>query len=151
VLRHALAAHEAEHEAVDGVVLLQPTSPFRRLGALQQAAALFALHGETVVSVSPATVHPAWCFRLEGGALEPFLGWDGLRLRSQELPPAFSLNGSIYVLPARLVRAGGALLSPPLRPLPMHDAREAIDIDTDDDWQAAQAAAIGWASHRIPI
>lgn len=146
VLRHALESHERERGSVEGVVLLQPTSPFRRLHDLHAAVALFAAHRERVVSVSPAHPHPAWCFRDEDGALAPFLGWDGLRLRSQDLPPAWALNGSIYVLPATALRAGEPLLAAPLRPLRMSHPAAAIDIDDAGDFARAQAAATAFLS-----
>jgi CMP-N-acetylneuraminic acid synthetase len=93
-----------------------------------------------VVSVGPAPQHPAWCFRLHGDqAMEPFLGWEALQCRSQDLQPAYALNGSIYVLPAALVRGGGALLQPGTRAFVMADPRESLDIDTADDWAQAQA------------
>lgn len=146
VLRHALEWQEREHGGVDAVVLLQPTSPFRRAADLHAAADAFAAHGERVVSVSPAHPHPAWCFRVEDGAMQPFLGWDGLRLRSQDLPAAWALNGSIYVIPAAALRAGEALLAPPLRALCQDHAAAAIDIDDAADFARAQAAAPAFLS-----
>lgn len=147
VLEHALAWHEREHSAVDAVMLLQPTSPFRRVDAMRAAVQLFQQHRDVIVSVSPAHVHPAWCFTLANGELQPMLGWQGLRTRSQDLLPAYSLNGSIYIVPAARVREGAPLLAPPLRPFVMHDAREALDIDDADDWRQAEAAAAAWAEH----
>jgi CMP-N-acetylneuraminic acid synthetase len=73
--------------------------------------------------------------------MQPFLGWDPLRQRSQDLPPAYALNGAIYVLPPALLRSGAPLLQPGTRPFPMADAGEALDIDTEDDWQVALALA----------
>lgn len=147
VLQHALAWYERERGAAEAVVLLQPTSPFRRPGSVREAVAAFRAQDAgapraAVVSVSPAAQHPAWCFSLdEGAAMQPFLGWDALQRRSQDLQPAYALNGSIYVLPAALVRGGGALLVPGTRAFVMADPRESLDIDTAEDWAQAQAAA----------
>jgi CMP-N,N'-diacetyllegionaminic acid synthase len=142
VLRHALAWHESQHGAVAAVVLLQPTSPFRRAASIRDAVARFRERpGHAVVSVSPASQHPAWCFELSGDTMQPFLGWDGLQRRSQDLQPAFVLNGAIYVVPAATLRSGAPLLGPGMRPFVMADPRETLDIDTADDWQAAQALA----------
>jgi CMP-N,N'-diacetyllegionaminic acid synthase len=144
VLQHALDWYEAEHGEVDAVVLLQPTSPFRSAASIRAAIDLYVRDGgapSAVVSVSPAASHPAWCFTLQDGTLHPYLGWDILQRRSQDLAQAFVLNGAVYVLPASVVRAGGPLLQPGARPLLMDDAREALDIDTAEDFRAAQALA----------
>ena len=145
VLQHALAWYELERGVVNAVVLLQPTSPFRRDASIREAVASFREQREpqaqAVVSVSPAPQHPAWCFYVDGTAMQPFLGWDNLQQRSQDLPPAFALNGAIYVMPAALVRSGAPLLQPGTRPFVMADPTEALDIDTEDDWQTAQMLA----------
>jgi len=142
VLQHALAWYEAEHRAVSGVVLLQPTSPFRSPASIRGAVDSFLAQPEhAVVSVSPATQHPAWSFRLDGAGMHPFLGWDALQQRSQDLPPAYALNGALYILPAQAIREGAPLIQPGTRPFVMNDLREALDIDTEDDWRIAQQMA----------
>lgn len=147
VLQHALAWYERERGTAEAVVLLQPTSPFRRAASIRDAVAAFRAQDAggpraAVVSVSPAAQHPAWCFRLgQGAAMEPLLGWDALQRRSQDLEPAYALNGCIYVLPAALVRDGGALLRPGTRAFVMSDPRESLDIDTAEDWARAQDIA----------
>jgi len=145
VISHAVTCYEAQHGPVDAVMLLQPTSPFRRAESIRQAAALFAESApeqhRSVVSVSPVAQHPAWCFRLGEAGMEPFLGWDALRLRSQDLAPAFALNGAIYLAPAALARAGQSFLQPGMKPFVMDDAEECLDIDTPEDWHAAEMLA----------
>jgi CMP-N,N'-diacetyllegionaminic acid synthase len=149
VLRHALEWYEAAQGRVEAVVLLQPTSPLRRPGAVREAAALYLAQPNGVrsgvVSVSPAATHPAWTFRLDDdGAMQPFLGWDSLRGRSQDLPAAYALNGSIYIVPAASVRAGLPLVGPGVRPFVMPEAHDNVDIDTEADWAQAQALAEGF-------
>jgi CMP-N-acetylneuraminic acid synthetase len=150
VLRHALAWYEVEHGSVAGVVLLQPTSPFRSAASIRDAVASFRAQRDDdahpVVSVSPAVNHPAWCFHVSGDTMQPFLGWDNLQRRSQDLQPAFALNGAIYVVPSATARIGEQLLQPGMRPFVMADPREALDIDTEDDWRTAQLVAAQLAS-----
>lgn len=143
VLRHALRWYEDVHGVVDAVVLLQPTSPFRTTESIRSAIAQYLAQSERrpVVSVSPASTHPAWCFCVQGTQLTPFQGWDQLALRSQDLPPAYALNGAIYVFPAEHVRAQGPLLTPQMQAFVMHDADESHDIDTPADWRVAEAIA----------
>lgn len=149
VLRHALQRIEQARGAVAAVVLLQPTSPFRCIADLQGAVCAWREQPRddrrVLVSVSPAASHPAWCFRIDDGALAPVLGWDIVRTRSQDLPPAYALNGSIYVIPADVLRSDAPLLGPGTRPYVMNAATAAVDIDTEDDWQLAEfhAAKLG--------
>ena len=142
VALHALDTWEAGHGPVDGVLLLQPTSPFRTAETIRRGVALFALNGgrHSVVSVSPAVNHPAWCFRTTRDGMEPFLGWDGVRTRSQDLEPAWTLNGAFYLVSTARLRAEKTFLTADTRPLPMSDPRESLDIDTPEDWEIAERA-----------
>lgn len=142
VLRHALDAREAAGNEFDAVVLLQPTSPFRSAASIRAAVELYRARppgsAAAVVSVSPVVQHPAWSFSLDGDTMLPLLGWESLRRRSQDLAPVVALNGAIYVIPAKTIRAGEPLVAPGVRPFLMNDAAEALDIDTPDDWRAAE-------------
>ncbi|MFG6415761.1 cytidylyltransferase domain-containing protein [Roseateles sp. DC23W] len=145
VIAHALAWYEQAHGAVDAVLLLQPTSPFRSAAAIRGAVRSYSDQpGPTrhpVVSVSPAASHPAWTFAWQDGELRPSLGWEPLALRSQDLTPAYALNGALYVIPAEDARTGHPIVRPGVLPFVMTDARESLDIDTADDW----ALASHWA------
>ncbi|WP_157263631.1 acylneuraminate cytidylyltransferase family protein [Azohydromonas aeria] len=143
VLRHALAWYEAEHGRIEAVLLLQPTSPLRRTDSVREAVAMYLMQPpgqrHCVVSVSPAAPHPAWCFRLTAQGMEPFLGWDALSRRSQDLPPAYALNGSIYVIPADTVRSGEPVIGPGAKAFAMSAPYESVDIDTEADWRLAES------------
>jgi CMP-N,N'-diacetyllegionaminic acid synthase len=136
---HALDDYEREHGQVDGLLLLQPTSPFRSRARMQAGISLFADRPEcSVVGVSPASLHPLWCFRLENGKLQPFVEGGGLHLRSQDLPPAYSVNGAFYLVPAGILRNSRSFYAPETLPLIMENPAEFIDIDTEQDWQSAE-------------
>lgn len=145
VLTHALAWYEQAHGEVDAVVLLQPTSPFRTADSVRAACATFAAQPGPerypVVGVSPAATPPAWTFTLRDGALQPSLGWEPFALRSQDLPPAWALNGALYVIPAVDVRQGARIVRPGVLAHLMPDPVEGLDIDTPDDWDAAERLA----------
>ncbi len=99
VLRHALEALEGTVEACDLVALLQPTSPLRTADDIDAAASLFEARGaRAVISVCPADHPPEWCNRLPADhSLEGFLPPEARGRRSQDLPPAYRLNGAIYL------------------------------------------------------
>lgn len=142
VALHALDRYEADVGKVDGLLLLQPTSPFRSRETVLRGLATFKACGQRpVVGVSPAQSHPLWCFRLEAGRLLPFCGESGKHLRSQDLPPAVIVNGAFYLISPKDLREFKSFYSEDMVPLLMEDLQESIDIDTEWDWKVAQMSA----------
>lgn len=141
VALHALDWYEAEKGAVDGLLLLQPTSPLRSADSIQRAVALFEKNEgqHPVASVSPASSHPAWCFRSTAEGMAPFLGWETLGQRSQDLEPAWMLNGAIYLIAPGRLRAERTFLTPDTQPLIMDSLSESIDIDTASDFELCES------------
>ncbi|WPL82071.1 acylneuraminate cytidylyltransferase family protein [Bordetella hinzii] len=131
---------EQAHGAVDALVLLQPTSPFRGTASIERAVEIFFAHGgaRPVVSVAPVSVHPAWTFRITEQGMDPVLGWEALSSRSQDLEPMWALNGAVYVISPSRLRADRRFLTPDVLPLRMSDPMESVDIDTWEDWRSAE-------------
>lgn len=140
VALHALDGWEREQGPVDGLMLLQPTSPFRTLETIRLAAARFAENGGApLVGVSPAATHPAWCFRIESGQLQPFLPREQMATRSQDLPPAYAISGAMYVIGPETLRREKSFMPPGARPFLIDDPYQTLDIDTAWDWSLAEA------------
>jgi N-acylneuraminate cytidylyltransferase len=138
VALHALSWYEEDMGPVDGLLLLQPTSPFRLKSSVVRAISLFREHDRRmVVSVSPATDHPLWCYRIEGAVMRPFIDGAERPIRSQDLPPAYTLNGSIYLVAPTELRSRRSFLPHDAIPLIFESRDEALDIDTEEDWRAA--------------
>lgn len=136
---HALDWFEVNHGAMDGVMLLQPTSPFRSASTIRRAVELFAcLDGRPVIGVSPSGMPPEWYFRVSDEGMTPVLGWEAVALRSQDFPPAYKLNGAMYLASPEFVRQNRTFLTPETYPLVMSDDKESVDIDTETDWQKAE-------------
>ena len=137
---YELEKHEKTHGPVDGVLLLQPTSPFRTAESIKKAVNLFEMTGgcRAVVSVSKAPVHPAWCFRLNKSGMEPYLGRDNLEKRSQDLESAYMLNGAIYLISAPQLQNERSFLPECAVPFSIESRYEALDIDTEEDWIMAE-------------
>lgn len=139
VVRHVVDEYEARNGPVQGVLLLQPTSPFRRTESIDKAIELFGSSpARSVVSVSPASTHPAWCFKLQADSMQPFMGWGQVSRRSQDLEPAYTLNGSIYLIAPDVLRKMNGFIFEGTVPMVMADGAESLDIDTIDDWNEAQ-------------
>jgi N-acylneuraminate cytidylyltransferase len=139
VCLHALDSYEREKGNVDGLLLLQPTSPFRKRDTVLRGIELFRVHQRrTVLGVSPADSHPMWCLRLEGKTMRPFIEGGGLHLRSQDLPPAYAVNGAFYLISPRDLRDFRSFYKGDMVPLVIDDPQERIDIDTEWDWKVAE-------------
>ena len=140
VCLHALKWYEDENGKVDGLVLLQPTSPFRSRDSVLRGIELFRTHQRRpVVGVSPAKSHPMWCFKVEGETMRPFIEGGGLHMRSQDLPPAYAINGAFYLIAPEDFRKQRSFFTDDMVPLVIDAPEESIDIDTEWDWQLAEA------------
>lgn len=140
VALHALDWYESERGEVDGLLLLQPTSPFRRRETILRGINIFSQAGrQPVIGVSPARSHPMWCFRIEGEMLRPFLSQEGLNLRSQDLPAAYSVNGAFYLVSPRDLVHHRSFVTNNSTPLVIDSPTESLDIDTELEWRCAEA------------
>lgn len=120
---------------VSDVLLLQPTSPLRRVEDVEAAVAMHQRASSVaVVSVTPSSKHPEWMFGLSTQqTLQP------LSIRSdsscrQQLPSAYVLNGAIYLASRSFLEREASFLTSETLGYVM--AREhSVDIDTLLDWQ----------------
>jgi len=87
------------------LMLLQPTSPFRTAEDIQAAVRILQeKDADAVVSVCEVHDHPYWTKRVEAdGRLVDFLALDREYARRQELPPAYVLNGAVYLARAQML------------------------------------------------
>jgi CMP-N,N'-diacetyllegionaminic acid synthase len=140
VCLHALDWYENCNGKIDGLLLLQPTSPFRRRTTVLRGLELYRAHHHCpILGVSPARSHPMLCLRVEGESVRPFIE-GGMTLRSQALPPAYVLNGAFYLISPADLRARQAFYSNDALPLVFDRPEESIDIDTEWDWKMAETA-----------
>ena len=141
VALHALAWYETKKGSVDGILLLQPTSPFRTKKTVIKGIELFSMNGQQpVLGVSPTHAHPMWTLKMEGEYLVPFMQAHGMGTRSQDLPPAFVVNGSFYLISPADLRSCQSFVGIKTIPVLVESTQEALDIDTDWDWTVATAA-----------
>lgn len=122
------------------VVLLQPTSPFRIAEDIDAALRLFEKSGApSVVSITSAAKHPAWMyFRESDGRLEPVWKDKKNAARRQDLPPAFQLNGAVYVVDSARFLADKRFLHPGSLGYEMPPERS-LDIDSPSDLRYMKA------------
>ena len=141
VALHALKWYECEHGLVDGLLLLQPTSPFRSHEAVMRGLSLFKENRDhSVIGVSPAESHPMWCFSVNDHEMQAYIAGGGLHLRSQDLPAAYVVNGAFYLIDPNVLRVKNSFYCEGMKALIMDQPEEAIDIDTEWDWKLAEEA-----------
>lgn len=139
VCLHALDWYEGANGKVDGLLLLQPTSPFRSRDTVLRGIELFHVHRlRPVLGVSPAQSHPMWCFQIEGETMRRFIDDSNLHQRSQDLPPAYVVNGAFYLIAPKDFRKQQSFFCDDTLPLMIDDPEESIDIDTEWDWKVAE-------------
>lgn len=132
-LLHALREVERGGTKVDAVVLLQPTSPFRKDGLIDACIERFeAASADTLTTVSPSRQHPYHAWRpTPAGGIETFHPRRWLDAPKKRLPVSYAENGAVYVC------RRGVLLRRRLygrRVVPfVIDERSALDIDTPED------------------
>ncbi len=139
VLVHTLDALKQQGEEYDVVLLLQPTTPFRRTGTLSKALELFfEKEADSVVTVSlvPAKFNAYKGGTIEDGLLKPFSSKTGMIRRDQDTPPLYMRNGQVYVSRRSLVEQG-RLLGERCVPL-IQDEEFIVNIDDYPDLVLAE-------------
>ena len=151
-----------EHEGSqpEYMMLLQPTSPFRTTLDMEYAITLARERkAVAVVSVSEAKPHPYKTYGLTpAGTLTSFVPCDIPYRRRQDLPPAFTDNGALYLnrieslLRDRTYIPAGTLpyLMPPERSLDIDSAWDLFvaDLIIRNPAAATRASGHGFASLR---
>lgn len=123
----------------DVLVLLQPTSPFRRAGHIDAAVDLLTSTGaDSVVTVVPVPHQftPSSLMQLQGDRLVPWS--EGGSTRRQDKPLLFARNGpAVVAVQTRIVTERHTLYGPDTRGLVMA-REESFDIDDAFDLEVAE-------------
>ncbi|MGQ4568863.1 acylneuraminate cytidylyltransferase family protein [Dermabacteraceae bacterium P9123] len=148
VILHAMDVAESEGYELEGVMLLQATSPVRLPGTIDRAVAQFRESGcDSLVGVIPES--PFFWHLPEKAGEQPRADYDWTnRPRRQDLRPqdqVFFENGSLYLTSPRIYREEENRIGGKIS-LFVLDELEGVDIDTEADVAAAQRmlARTGW-------
>lgn len=143
VVLDTLARERRIGNTFDIVALLQPTSPIREQSRWAEAFAhVDSGLVDAVIGVAPAHPHPNHAFHWEqDGKLRPFADAKQIALRSQDLPPVVFVAGNMYLIRSTVLEAQGGFFPPRTVGVLCDQPCEAVDIDTEADWVAAEALA----------
>lgn len=138
VIQHAYRFYLDQGKQYDAIVLLQPTSPFRRFEDVKGAMACYDDSLDMVVTVKETSANPYYnCYEEDVNGYLVVSKGDGKLARRQDAPPAYEWNGAVYVInPKRLMDVGLAGLTK-VRKFVMDDIHS-IDLDTMFDWKIAE-------------
>lgn len=118
----------------DYVVLLQPTSPFRRAEDIDRCIeACVNAQAPCCVSVTAPDKSPFWMFSMDEQArLAPVLAAADGFARRQDLPPVYALNGAVYVAQTDWLLETGSFITSDTLGCEMSKEHSA-DIDSEED------------------
>ena len=142
VCLHAIDWYENENGGIDGIVLLQPTSPFRSYETVIRGLELFRQvpQGAVVgVSINRAK-HPArHQIGADGKLYSPA---DNIR-KTIKGDNEFVITGSFYALSGKYLKKHHAFYGEETYPLVINSRNETLDIDDEWDWMIAEGIVSG--------
>ncbi|MOA11582.1 CMP-N,N'-diacetyllegionaminic acid synthase [compost metagenome] len=119
------------------MVLLQPTSPFRKIEHIREAVEIYSSDLDMVVSVRESHDNPYFNLFEENSNGYLIKSKDGSFARRQDCPPAFAYNGAIYVININSLKQQPLYKFHKIRKYVM-DEVSSIDLDTPLDWAWAE-------------
>lgn len=141
VLIHAVDFYKAKGIEYDWMVLLQPTTPFRKEEDLRKMLDMMTDDLDMVVSVKQAETNPYYnCYAVnEQGYLQKFIKTPGAGYGRQAARPViYEKNGSVYVIKIDSLRKQKINEFEKVRFYEM-DEVYSIDLDEPLDWIFAEA------------
>jgi CMP-N,N'-diacetyllegionaminic acid synthase len=137
VLMHAIDYYSNKGLLFKRIVLLQPTSPFRKGKHIREAFHLFRPDLDMVVSVKKTKANPYFVLfeEDENGFLQKSKKGDFVR--RQDVPEVWEYNGAIYVINAESLKKHKINEFAKVEKYVM-DEISSFDIDTQVDWLLAE-------------
>jgi len=138
VCLHAINFYRNLGRNYDVLVLLQPTSPFRKISDVKRALDLYNEQLDMVVSVKETSANPYYVLFEENA--------DGFLVKSkqgnfttrQECPKVWEFNGAVYVINVKQLEKKLSFVSlSKIKKIEM-DEYSSIDLDVPLDWMWAE-------------
>ena len=138
VLMHALNWYENSGYKPDIIILLQPTSPFRKAKHINDAIKKFSEKIDMIVSVKETKANPYFTLYEENNSGFLKKSKKGSYNRHQDCPKVWEFNGSIYVINTLSLKNKGLSNFNKIIKYTMDNPIYSIDIDTEHDWELAK-------------
>jgi CMP-N,N'-diacetyllegionaminic acid synthase len=136
---HAIDWYESKYGPIDGLILLQPTSPFRKVESVKSAIELFKLDmSRSIVSVRRLRDNLDWIInRSHDQTVGQLFSKSQIEYIKTEQDNLFYPTGSIYIIHPNVLRSQKKFMLKNSLLLEILDQKELVDIDTK--WDLAQA------------
>jgi len=137
---HAVNSLKDLNKEYDYIILLQPTSPFRKAEHIDESICLMdEKKAEAIISVCETAHSPLWTNTLgQDNSMSDFLDKSIINKQSQELEKFYSLNGAIYIIKTdTLMREKKFFLDKEIYAYIM-DKKSSLDIDDEYDFLYAE-------------
>ncbi|HRS53439.1 MAG TPA: acylneuraminate cytidylyltransferase family protein [Bacteroidales bacterium] len=137
VLIHAINFYKNKGKNYDNIILLQPTSPFRKEQHIAEAIKLYDNSIDMVVSVKKADANPYYSLYEENnyGYLEK--SKPSRITRRQDCPDVWQYNGAIYIINIQSILNKPIENFSKIRKYVMDDI-SSLDLDNPLDWEFAE-------------
>ncbi len=136
---HAYDWYKKNFGKVDGIFILQPTSPFRTIKTLKEMIRIFKINKKkSVISVSKCSEHPEWMLKLKNNKILPYISQKYFTKRSQSLAKLYKINGLGYLINPLILKKEKTLIPKNAIPCINKSKIESIDIDDMQDYLIAK-------------
>ena len=138
VLLHAIDYYASQGKQYDLLVLLQPTSPFRKVEHVREAIESWEVKLDMVVSVKETKANPYYVLfeEKEDGYLKK--SKEANFKTRQDCPVVYEYNGAIYVISISSLKTKPISEFNHIKKYLM-DEGSSLDIDTRLDWKIAES------------
>jgi N-acylneuraminate cytidylyltransferase len=137
VLLHAIEFFNRNGNNPEILVLLQPTSPFRKAVHIKEALGFYSIEIDMVVSVKESKANPYYTLREENEDGYLVKSKQGNFTRRQDCPKVWELNGAIYIINVASLKKKTIGEFKKVKKYVMDDITS-HDIDTNLDWKLAE-------------
>ena len=148
VILHAIAFYEQAGKHYDALLLLQPTSPFRKKNHIEAALGMYNADTEMITGVTETEANPYNILYEEDTAGLLQKSKTGNFTRRQDCPTVWQMNGAIYLINIKALKEKGSIGLLQKQKLVM-DKISSLDIDTELDWMFAEFVLERIAHHTL--
>jgi len=139
VLEHAIGFYSEVGREYDTLILLQPTSPFRKANHILEALEIYKKQNvDMVVSVKETKANPYYNLFEEDSENYLQKSKQGDFIRRQDIPKVYELNGAIYIINIKALIETGDISALKKKRKYLMDEISSFDLDTMFDWLVAE-------------
>ncbi len=134
VVLYEIECFEREFSKLDGVFLLQPTTPFRELKSTSDALSIFKEKRSSVISVNNIKNENKNTYIIKNNLLQKLNHSKNYKKNEDK----YYLSGSFYISTIENLKKRKSFFSPNTIPYVINNKKQSIDIDYIEDFEEAE-------------